>query len=284
METARHNAGIEEGYIDWCSKQKGLQDSTCEQYRTDMDNLQAFLNTQESGKRLRFEFLNAHIIEAWARWQMERGYSTNTVNRALSTASQLGAYMAHEGMTKGNIMADLTRPRRKKTLPKPADTAQVTAYLKTQAQDADALQLHALVALQMQTGVRISEALGLTYKDIDKGRQALTIRGKGGKERRVYYTADTAAHLNRWAQGRKEREGRIFTWGYYEAYTRLRETLRKEGRGITPHQLRHSFATRQLEQGTDVMTLAAMMGHADISTTRRYTRISDARQRQAFTS
>lgn len=284
METRRHNAEIAAGFLAWCRQNKGLQESTCEQYAQDIEALTAWMSQVESGRTMRLEWLNADIIETWAKQMMAQRHSANTVNRRMSTMSQLGAWLKKTKRTEQNPMDGMTRPKRAKTLPKPADGALVGAYLRREASSTQDRQLQALVALMMQTGVRISEALGLEFADIDKQEHALTIRGKGAKERRVYYTRETAEKLNLWAQERSERRGRVFTMSYWDAYSQLRDKLRTGDRGITPHQLRHAFATRQLEKGTDMMTLANMMGHEDIATTRRYIRVSDNRQRQAFTA
>lgn len=271
-------------FIEWNRRTKGLAESTCREYAKDMAALLAFLERTEGGKSMRLEWVNAAIVETWANTMAEEGHKANTINRAMATCSQLGIWMAKTKLTEGNNMENLTRPRRQKTLPKPASSTDVEAYLsKTPQTRADA-ETQALVALMTQTGIRISEALGLEYEDIDKANKALTIRGKGGKERRVYYTQQTAARLNTWARGQKTRRGRIFDMTYLEAYTAIRRALPKGRRETTPHQLRHAFATRQLERGTDIMTLAAMMGHEDIATTRRYTQITDSKQRQAFTA
>lgn len=282
MKTTTTNTAIISGFLAWAGSLKGLTASTVAEYGKDIARLTAWLESVPSGRGLGLQYLNTAIAELWAQSMARDGKKATTINRRLATISQLGAYMEHQGLCPIGQLSGIVRPKRAKTLPKPADGTTVARFLMERGGDPDTLQLQAITQLQLQTGLRISEVLTLRYEDVRKDDRAILIHGKGMKERRVYYTDETARRLNAWARCTQEHTGNIFTLSYLEAYERMTQRMRKNGRGITPHQLRHLFATRQLERGTDVMTIAAMMGHDDITTTRRYAGVSDTRQRSAF--
>lgn len=260
---------------------KRLQPTTVREYQKDLKSFRNWAAQWETGRQLDLRDLTIQIAEAWANAQAKDGIKANTINRRLSALASVTAWALHTGQRETDGLQGLQRQRRPKAAPKPADREAVQAYLSKPETTSEGKEIQALVALMATTGLRISEALSLRYSDIDKGHQALTVHGKGNKERRVYYTAATAEFLNRHADGRAH-TGLIFDMDYTAAYQGITTSLKTGDRGTTPHQLRHLFATRQLEVGTDLFTLAAMMGHSDIDTTRRYTMVADSRARKAF--
>lgn len=271
-------------YLTYETNVKGLATTTIEEYRKD---LTAFVKWTRKGKTpLRWSYVTPSIIELFITNQRRRGLKATTINRRTSALSGFFDYLCKRHGLKSNPVEELDRMKQAKTQPKPADGDAVRAYLEDATKnDRWQNELKAIVALMMGTGLRISEALAITMADVDGRDKRITIHGKGAKERYVYYGQDIAQRLNAYylATGKRGPQQRLFTMSYDDAYKMMTAELRgANGRGITPHQLRHTFATEQLRKGTPIKTLASMMGHERITTTERYTAIGDAERRERF--
>lgn len=206
-----------------------------------------------------------------------RNLSTATIKRRVSSLSSLFAYMMQVGVMENNPTTGIELPRLQQRLPRPAQLATIQKYLQTPCESDGDKMLHAVVALMTCTGIRISECLSIDTHDVKPQEMAILIHGKGAKERYVYYDQSTREHLNNFSKGKK---GRIFEgWSDRDVRDLMQYYIREDGRGIHPHQLRHTFATECLNNGADLPTIAALLGHAHTTTTERYTHIAHARQK-----
>lgn len=251
-------------YLEYEERVRGLEQSTIREKEKD---LQAFAQSGYMPADMRA--LTYEMAEAWSAAMRAQGLQPTTINRRLATLSSYCKWLEHTRQTKENGMRGYIRQKEAKTTPHAPSLRTITCYLATASITDDDRQLHALVALMATTGVRISEALALKYTDICKEREELLIHGKGRKERRVSYSGAAKHYLNAWARTRRGAAA-VFTWSYADAYKQLTDTLREGGKGITPHQLRHLYATQAAKRGVRLADLAALMGHDDIRTTRRY--------------
>jgi len=187
-----------------------------------------------------------------------------------------------------------TNPARRLPLPKVAQPVPV-CLSEEMAQKlvaaADSPWSKALVVLLLSTGIRRSEAVGVTLDDLDLENRQLLIHGKGGKERMVPLTEQVVEAIEAYLSHRVETQSRhlfVSTYGGHSLAGRvvnrmLNNVIRKaglEGQGITPHKLRHTFATHLIRNGVDVRTVQELLGHADLQTTARYLH-SDTRTKQA---
>jgi integrase/recombinase XerD len=226
-----------------------------------------------------------------------RGLAPRSVARAVHAIHGLYRFAVREGRRAGDPMENLKAPRAFKALPRYLSAAQVEALLE--APDTSTpigLRDRAMLEVLYATGLRVSELIGLRAADLDMHVGIVTCFGKGGKERLVplgevarswvsRYLAEVRSTMARpgsppalFLSRRAGRLSRMGVWGI----VRRHAVAAGVERILTPHVLRHSFATHLLEGGADLRAVQAMLGHADISTTQIYTHVTRERLRQVY--
>jgi integrase/recombinase XerD len=200
-------------------------------------------------------------------------------------------------VVEGEPTAALTAPRRGQKLPQVLSRAEVTRLLEQpRGTEPAALRDRALLELMYACGLRASEAIGLEAGDVDLEDQVLRARGKGSKERVVPIGSTAAAALRRYLErgrpalvkGRPERNlfvnfrgGPLTRQGLYKIVRRHAEAAGLADR-MSPHTLRHTFATHLLAGGCDLRSVQEMLGHADVATTQLYTHLSSQRLKDVY--
>jgi len=225
-----------------------------------------------------------------------KGLSARSASRALSAIRGFYAFAgAHLGFAE-DPTADLTNPKTGLSLPKSLSEAEVEALLASPApSDPLGLRDRAMLELLYASGLRVSEIVGLPLDAVDTESGILRVRGKGGKERLVPFGASAARWLARYLDSARpaldrRRSAHLFLTVRGAPMTRQRfwQLIERYGRAagirsrLTPHSLRHSFATHLLEHGADLRALQMMLGHSDIATTQIYTQVSRSRLRHVY--
>jgi len=209
-----------------------------------------------------------------------------SVRRKLACLSSFFGFLQDMGYVQGN-------PARRLPLPKVEQLVPVTLSQEEAQQLVAAAErpwTKCLVILLLTTGMRRSEAVAITLEDIDLDNGQLLVHGKGSKERTVPLTQEAIGAIRHYLKHRKKTNcQRLFVSQTGESIqgrivnrilTRVVKKAGLEGRGITPHTLRHTFATHLIRNGTDIRTVQELLGHSDIQTTARYLH-SDTRTKQA---
>lgn len=270
-------------------------------YMHDVSGFLAFLY-QHCGKALtlvELEAMEERDIRAWLAYRAQKGYAKSSNARALSAVRTFFKYLnTHAGIRNLAALQTAT-PKRDKPLPKAPSEAQARAALvafETRAPEPwIAARDHAMAMLLYGCGLRISEAINLKVADVASGADHLRIRGKGGKERQVpmlalvrkaiddYLTAsphhwhqDASYPLFVGARGKRLQAA---------VFTRCLQQLRREmglPETLTPHALRHGFATHLLSRGAELRDIQELLGHVSLSTTQRYTHVDAARLLSAY--
>jgi len=220
------------------------------------------------------------------------GIATPSVARCLAALRGFHKYLLIDGLSQKDPTINLQTPRGWKRLPKTLSGADVETLLK-QPDSATSVGLRdkAMLELLYATGLRVSELVGLKLNDVNLERGFLTVIGKGSKERAVPLGEAAVFFVQTYlAQGRSSLlKGRnsdhLFISSKHQGITRqmfwarIKHYARKAGieRVVSPHTLRHSFATHLLDNGADLRAVQAMLGHSDISTTQIYTHVSRER-------
>jgi integrase/recombinase XerD len=272
--------------------ERGLSAATVSAYRTDLEAFARFLG--ERGREA--DRLTRPELSQYLSALRRRGLSARSASRALSAVRGFyGFAAAHLGFGE-DPTADLTNPKTGLSLPKALSEAEVEALLASPAA-ADPLGLRdrAMLELLYASGLRVSEIVGLPLDAVDAEAGILRVRGKGGKERLVPFGASAAKWLARYLDVARptldlKRSAHLFLTVRGAPMTRQRFWQLIEGYGraagirtrLTPHRLRHSFATHLLEHGADLRALQMMLGHADIATTQIYTQVSRSRLRRVY--
>lgn len=243
---------------------KGYSERTCSEYLKD---LKAFaLWAKANVKDARWSTLTRSDIDEYITMRAKEGIKPTTTNRELAAISALYRFFIREGLLKTNPARFQSRRKVGFHLPNTIPSEDLQAAYKNSFG-----VVHVWIGLLSTTGIRISELLGLNWEDIDFKTCALEIKGKGNKERLVF-TSPEYLDLMRQAYERYPTEGRIFRYSEREARFMLWEALKPYSRAkqLSPHAIRHSFATSLAKQGVNVATIATILGHKSIETTQKY--------------
>jgi integrase/recombinase XerD len=274
---------------------RGLAIRTVDAYRRDLADLQRFVEESGDGP---IEQVGEREIEGWLRDSRSRGLSPATRGRRLSAVRSFLRFLRERGRREDDPAEVLSAPRRRRPLPRVLDESEVAALLAAPARAEprgarDAAMLEVLYA----TGLRVSELVALRTGQIDMRRGLVRVIGKGGRERVVPLGREALAALRGYVDGaRRElaqrgdvvfpgRRGRPLTRQAF--WHNLRVHARRAGiptARISPHVVRHSFATHLVQNGADLRTVQTLLGHRDISTTEIYTHVARERLRQLYDS
>lgn len=272
--------------------ERGLARASVEAYRTDLEAFGRFL----CERRLDAAKTGRSDLGRYLSSLRARGLSARSTSRALSAVRGFyGFAAAHLGFAE-DPTADLTNPKTGLALPKSLSEAEVETLLESpDTGTALGLRDRAMLELLYASGLRVSEIVGLPGEAIDLEAGILRVRGKGGKERLVPFGKSATRWLSRYLAAARpgldtRRSPYLFLSVRGTAMTRQRFWQLIEGYGrvagvrgrLTPHSLRHSFATHLLEHGADLRALQMMLGHADIATTQIYTQVSRSRLRRVY--
>jgi integrase/recombinase XerD len=287
-------------FLDYLSVERGLARNTLDAYRRDLARYAAYLREATTrDATLADEALVAGFV-AWlssAEYAEGHRYRASSVARALAAVRSFHAFLLREGDAEVDPSEGVVRPKVPRTLPRPLTVDEVGKLLAvpTDAQPAG-LRDRAMLEVLYGAGLRISELVGLDVDDVDLEEGSVKVMGKGSKERVVplgrfasravsNYLARARPSLARERSGGalflNQRGGRLTRQGADLALkaAATRAGLRKR---ITPHMLRHSFATHLLEGGADVRVVQELLGHASLSTTQIYTLVTGERLREEY--
>jgi integrase/recombinase XerC len=270
-------------------------------YLHDVSGFLAFLN-QHLAQSVTIDTLQAleeRDLRAWLAYRSTKGFAKSSSARALSAVRTFFRYLNKNAGVNNLAALQVATPKLDKPLPKAPNESQADALLEgIEQQDKDAWLVardYAIAMLLYGCGLRISEAIGLTMSDIDDASGSLRIKGKGGKERVVPLLPIVKKYLLAYREespwhghptpnmpffvGKrgKKLQAAVFT-------RMLQDMRRKMGlpESLTPHALRHAFATHLLSRGAELRDIQELLGHASLSTTQRYTHVDATRLLAAY--
>jgi integrase/recombinase XerD len=280
-------------YLDHLRVERALSPNTLEAYGRDLARLEA----HAARRKRRVAVLRQADLAAFIADLRGQGLAARSVARAVHAVHGLYRFAVREGRAPADPMENLKAPRAFKALPRYLSAAQVEALLAA-PDTATPLGVRdrAILEVLYATGLRVSELIGLRVDDLDMQVGIVTCFGKGSKERLVplgeialswvrRYLAEVrpvmAGPRSRSVLFLSRRGGHLSRMGLWGIVRRHAVTAGVE-RVLTPHVMRHSFATHLLEGGADLRAVQAMLGHADISTTQIYTHVTRERLRQVY--
>lgn len=287
-----------QGYLDHLTIERGVAANTLSSYRRDLRRYTKHLSGRGIHDLAKVgEDDVSEFLVALRRGDPETGaaaLSAVSAARALIAVRGLHRFAAAEGLAELDVARAVRPPTPGRRLPKSLTVDQVLALLEGAGGDSPAdgpltLRNRALLELLYSTGARISEAVGLDVDDVDTQARSVLLRGKGGKQRLVPIGRPAVAALDAYlVRGRSDlaRRGRgtpaIFLnvrggrLSRQSAWQVLQDAAERAGitSGVSPHMLRHSFATHLLEGGADVRVVQELLGHASVTTTQIYTMVT----------
>lgn len=280
-------AGIEE-YLAALAAERGLSPNTIAAYRRDLRQYVAFLETRDAVPT---------AVDAWVADLSDRGRAPATIARKIAAVRGLHRFLVAEELARDDPTALLDAPRRPNRLPKALTVTQVFALLDAPPADAPVgIRDRAILEFLYASGCRVSELTALDVGDVDLEDRMALVTGKGNKQRFVPLGNAAVDALRSWLTVRSQwdpdgdalfvstrgrRIDRQAVWRLVNAAA-IRAGLSKEQ--VTPHVLRHSAATHMVEGGADLRSVQEMLGHARISTTQVYTRVTPDHLREVYIS
>jgi integrase/recombinase XerD len=287
-------------FLDQLTVERGLSAHTIAAYRRDLDRYAAFLRGRgiTDGRRVNEAAVAAHVAAVSASTYGDgRRYRATSVVRALSSVRAFHRFLLREGRTSSDPTAAVIRPKLPRSLPRPLSVDDVARVLASPDRSAKGLRDRAVLETLYGAGLRISELVGLDVDDVDLQEGSVRVLGKGGKERDVpigRYARDaisayltrvrphlatarsrSALFLNQRGGGRLTRQGCAWI---------LQQHVESAGitKKVSPHTLRHSFATHLLEGGADVRVVQELLGHSSVATTQVYTLVTREHLREVY--
>lgn len=293
-----------ESFLEMMSAERGAAGNTLESYERDLEDLHSFLAAQKrSPMAAESADLSAYLAHLGAQ-----GFAASSQARRLSAMRQFYKFLYAEGLRGDDPTAILDAPKKGRALPKTMSEDEVTRLLELAAQEAAQpgpdhlarLRMLALLELLYATGMRVSELVSLPVRVLDQEGRFLIIRGKGNKERLVPLSRSAITAMKVYGAARQaalvDKDGKAIdsAWlfpssgkeGFLPRQVFARDLKGLAGRAglraaaISPHVMRHAFASHLLQNGADLRVVQELLGHSDISTTQIYTHVLEERLRE----
>jgi integrase/recombinase XerD len=283
--------GLVDRFADALWLEHGLSDHTLAAYRADLEGFDRWLAHKDVGLALAGR---EHVL-GYLAYRVGDGAKPRTTARLLSSLRRFYHYLLREGVIDADPTAEVAAPKLGRALPKSLTEDEVEKLLAAPAGDSPLAQRdRAMLELLYATGLRVSELVSLTVGQVNLGAGVVRVFGKGGKERIVPLGEEAAYQLGQYlADGRrqlveKHESDALFPTARGGSMTRqafwynIKRYAIQAGvtHPLSPHTLRHAFATHLLNHGADLRTVQVLLGHADLSTTQIYIHVARARLKQ----
>ena len=278
-------------YLRYLRVERGLSPNTLEAYERDLNKLMKFAAARE---REALTLERADVLD-FIRELRQSGLEAKSLARTMVTVRNFYKYLILDGHIHHDPTVNIESPKSWQTLPKFLTREEVDLLLEEPDVTTDeGIRDRAMTELLYASGLRVSEMVNLKLSDVDFDAGLVTCLGKGSKERRVPMGTSAIEWVRRWLPARRRTLGdspeeRLFVTPKGAPVTRQMYWRRLVGYGerarlgrITPHMLRHTFATHLLEHGADLRSVQIMLGHGDISTTQIYTHVTNERLRETL--
>jgi integrase/recombinase XerD len=288
-------------YLEMLASERGASQNTLEAYRRDLQHFEGFL----SGRGSDFRRAQRDDIAAYMEHLGRGGLSPASRARRLSAVRQLYKFLEAEGIVGDSPAAGAKAPKLGRPLPKTLSVAEVDRLMEAAASSiagkngrelARVVRFHALLEMLYATGMRVSELVSLPRNVLAGDPRVLTIKGKGGRERLVPLNPSARKALDRylalgtdpadalapmlvtkWLFPSRGVEGHVTRQAFAQELKACAEAAGLDPERVSPHVLRHAFASHLLDRGADLRTVQQLLGHADISTTEIYTHVLEER-------
>jgi integrase/recombinase XerD len=282
-----------ESFLDDLERRRGASAHTLTNYRLDLEHVAEWMSERD----IRWKSLDRRAARSWVAWMHGEGYSPASISRKLSALRSFFRYLGREGIVAESPLLLVPAPKKGRSLPTVLSVDEVERLVGApDAESPRGMRDRCLLEVMYATGLRVSELLSLSLDQINWTGRSILVRGKGDKERIVLLGDLAIDALERYVHtGRPALLGRKHSDALFLSHIGeplsvrgfhviLQGHLRSAGifRKVTPHTLRHSFATHLLEGGADLRSVQELLGHANLSTTQVYTHVSEGYLREVY--
>ena len=273
-----------ESFLDSLYIEKGLSQNTVQSYKNDITSFAFWVDESINLPLVRISKID---INKYIAQLFKNGLKSSSVNRKISTIKSFFIFLLKKKHILVSPVEDIEMIKQEKYLPISMSEKEVELLLESPNLDSFiGIRDRAMIEMLYATGMRVSELLNLKITDIDHNRLVVKVMGKGSKERLIPYGEVASDYLNAYLKNRKEinsneiflsNRGKKITRSAF--WNRIKLYLKKENlkESISPHTLRHAFATHLLNRGADLRSVQILLGHSDLSTTQIYTHIAKQR-------
>jgi len=271
--------------------ERGASPHTLRNYSADLRQFLAFLRATHENRLPTPETVDTYTVRSFLAARAGLGDAKSSIGRKLATVRSLFKYLGREGIIAQSPAATVVTPKKDHRLPRVLSTEDAARLMDNPgATQPRSLRDQAMLETLYSAGVRVAELVGLNIEAVDLDAGAATVMGKGRKERVVWLGEKAVAALRAYLEQdgttkgplfRNRRGGRLTTRSVERIVTTQCRDLQNFP-AMTPHTLRHSFATHLLDGGADLRAIQDMLGHASLSTTQRYTHVALDRIMEAY--
>jgi len=275
-------------YLDYIEVEKGLSINTIEAYRRDLDD---FLEFSMQTFSIDVENMNKLVVNSYLRNLHEKKYNPTSISRKIASLRGFFKWLCANEIVNSNPLDTIEMPKIPQRLPKILSVNDIKLMLSEDLNPLERVELELLYG----SGLRVSELVNLKINNVDLSQNYLIARGKGSKERIVPFNHLSAMAIKDFLKIRDftvikykldtknlliNEDGRFTT--RQDVYKFIHKLGEKFHKNISPHTMRHSFATHLLENGADLRVVQELLGHSDVSTTQLYTHISKKRLKEVY--
>ena len=283
-----------QNFIEYLEYEKGYSKKTIISYENDLELFNKYL---KENKITNIKNIDYNTIRKYLSYLHDNKYEASSVSRKISALRSFFKYNIKEKVTTNNPMTLISNPKKEKKLPKYLNYEEIEKLLNSIEMDKkEGIQERLIIELLYSTGIRVSELVNIKIKDIKIKENQINILGKGNKERIVLFGEKAKEIIKIYLNAYKEeftgnisnqyllinKKGKQLTTNKIELI--VKDVLKKSALklNISPHTLRHTFATHMLDSGADLKSVQELLGHENLKTTAIYTHISNERLKQVF--
>lgn len=275
-----------DNFLYFLKKELNYSDYTIKNYQLDLTDFFKYVDKSN------IDFLsieNIHV-RGYLKYLDTCNLKNTTISRRISALRTFYNYLLEKGLVKSNIFLNVKNPKLEKKLPNYLNYTEIEELLASiDTRTDEGLERRLLIEMFYSTGCRVGEMVNIKISDIDFSIKTIKVMGKGSKERIVYYGDYASKYLEDYLKN-KDRKGYLFTNKRGEKLTIeeveyiVRDIMKHISikTHVTPHTLRHTFATHLLNNGADIRTVQELLGHANLSTTGIYTHVSSDRLKDVY--
>lgn len=275
-----------DNFLYFLKKELNYSDYTVKNYQLDLTDFFKYVDKSN------IDFLsieNTHV-RGYLKYLDTCNLKNTTISRRISTLRTFYNYLLEKGLVKSNIFLNVKNPKLEKKLPNYLNYTEIEELLASiDTKTDEGLERRLLIEMFYSTGCRVGEMVNVKISDIDFSNKTIKVMGKGSKERIVYYGDYASKYLEDYLKN-KDKKGYLFTNKKGEKLTIeeveyiVRDIMKHISikTHVTPHTLRHTFATHLLNNGADIRTVQELLGHANLSTTGIYTHVSSDRLKDVY--
>ena len=273
-------------FLFFLKNELNYSEFTIKSYQLDLTDFFEYIKKS----KINYLRINNNEVRGYLKYLDSCNLKNSTISRRISTLRTFYNYLLDEGLVESNVFHNVKNPKLEKKLPNYLNYNEIEELLESiDITNTEGLQRRLLIEMFYSTGCRVSEMINVKLKDIDFTNKTIRIMGKGSKERIVYYGDYASKYLEEYLK-KVEVKDYLFTnkkqekLSLSEVELIIKDIMKHISikTHVTPHTLRHTFATHLLNNGADIKTVQELLGHANLSTTGIYTHISSDRLKDIY--